>query len=173
MSKWSLSMMWILLHDSYSLFDYEVEGCYNISMVNEIEARVGTGGAPPKIGIFIRDFLREHGEASPAEVHRAYKRTFKGSKTTKKLPYRLGTYQSHTVYIQGLSVAGLVEKFSRDGDIADFRGEDSIVPRTTTIRLTDKGERAPGYVWEHPLRLYYRPFDWEYERYGGYIKAKE
>jgi len=124
----------------------------------------------PKIGLFIREFLRQHGEASPAEIHRGYKITYRGLKTTKGNIYKLGTYQSHAVYIAGLVIAGLVERVEDSGDGARFRGEDSVAPERTLVRLTSKGERASDYVWSHPLRLWYRPYEWERDVHSEYIR---
>ena len=131
------------------------------------EERIDT----PKIGLFVRSYLQEHREGSPTDIHKAYKSTYRGQKTSKGNIYRLGTYQSHAVYIAGLVVAGLVERVEDSGNGARFRGDDSVAPERTLVRLTRKGERANDYVWSHPLRLYYRPYEWEYETYGEYIKS--
>ena len=125
----------------------------------------------PQIGIFIRNFLRQHREASPAEIHRSYKDTYRGQKTSKGNIYKLGTYQSHAVYIAGLVQAGLVERLEEGGDGARFRGDDSVAPERSLVKLTSKGERAGSYVWDHPLRLWYRPYDWEVDTYREYIKS--
>ena len=140
-------------------------------MVEDIEVRMGTGGQPPKIGIFIRNFLREVGEAYPSEIHKAYKTTFRGQKTTKGERYRLGTYRSHLVYIRGLARAGLIERTNHT-EPSNNPKADPIQPLEERVyfRLTSKGETASDYVWTHPLRLWYKPFDWEYATYGNYIK---
>jgi len=142
-----------------------------ITMVDK-EARLGMGGAPPKIGIFIRDFLVNVDEASPTEIHKAYKREFKGVKTLRGRPYRLGTYRSHVVYIRALARADLVERTGRTEEPSDPIGNpiiDDLEPRVY-FRLTSKGRRAPDMVWLHPLRLFYYPYDWERAPYGEYIK---
>lgn len=36
------------------------------------------------------------------------------------------------------------------------------------LRLTQKGELAPNYVWHRPLRMYYRPHEWEAEGFTMY-----
>jgi len=127
---------------------------------------------PPPLGVFIRDFLREHGEGSPTDIHQEYKRTYRGAKTTKGNIYRLGTYRSQLVYIRSLARAGLIERTERseeaDNPIGDPIHED-LEPKVY-FRLTRKGDRAPEYVWNHPLRLWYRPFEWEYATYGEYIR---
>ena len=141
-------------------------------MVEDTEARMGTGGASPKVGIFIRDFLINVDEASPTEIHQAYKTTFKGTKTLKKHPYRLGTYRSHLVYIRALARAGLLERSGRVEEPYNVIGDpirDDLEPKVY-FRLTSKGRRAPEMVWLHPLRLWYSPYDWEREVYGSYIK---
>ena len=141
-------------------------------MVEDIEARMGTGGQPPKIGLFIRNFLREHGEASPTGIHQAYKATFRGTKTLKKRPYRLGTYRSHLVYIRSLARTGLIERTGKIEEPYDPKGDpirDDLEPKVY-FRLSDKGRGAPDVIWLHPLRLFYYPYDWERTPYGNYIK---
>jgi len=128
---------------------------------------------PPPLGVFIRDYLREHGEGSPSVIHQEYKRTYRGVKTSKGIPYRLGTYRSQLVYIRSLARIGLIERSGREEESRDPTGDpirEDLEPKVY-FRLTRKGERAPGYVWDHPLRLWYRPFDWEYATYGNYIKS--
>lgn len=136
------------------------------------ERRLGAGGAPPPLGIFIRDFLREHRESSPTDIHQAYKREYRGAKTSKGNPYRIGTYRSQLVYIRSLARIGLIERTERvevgDDPIGDPIRED-LEPKVF-FRLTGKGERAGDYVWSHPLRLWYRPYEWEYEMYRDYIR---
>lgn len=140
-------------------------------MVENNETGMGIGGAPPKIGLFIRDYLKEHGDSSPASIHREYKRVYRGRLTTKGNRYRLGTYQSHVVYMSGLIAMGLLERVGESKGGIDFRGESPEVPERIKVGLTPKGSAAPDYVWDHPLRLYYNPFDWEREVYGEYIRA--
>jgi len=140
-------------------------------MVDE-EARLGMGGAPPKIGIFIRDFLTNVDEANATEIHQAYKSTFRGVKTLRGRSYRLGTYRSHLVYVRSLARAGLLERTGRVEEPYDAIGapiRDDLEPRVY-FKLTSKGRRAPDMVWLHPLRLWYSPYDWERQPYGDYIK---
>ena len=134
------------------------------------EKRIDTSTDTPKIGLFIRDFLRQHEEASPSDIHRSYKDTYRGLKTPKGNTRKLGTYQSHVVYISGLVMAGLVERVENGKGEVRFRGDDNVVIEKIHIRLTDKGKWANNYVWSHPLRLWYRPFFWERENYREYIK---
>ena len=137
-------------------------------MVKERELE---GTRVPPLGVFIRDFLREHGEGYPSGVHQAYKADYRGWKTSKGNFYRLGTYRSHLVYMRGLARMGLIERTGRLEESDDPKVElIAPVEERVYFRLTSKGKRAPDYVWTHPLRLYYRPFDWEYTTYGDYIK---
>ena len=127
---------------------------------------------PLPLGVFIRDYLREHGSGSPTDIHQSYKTTYKGAKTSKGYIYRIGTYRSQLVYIRSLARMGLIERTGEveagDNPIGDPIRED-LDPKVY-FRLTRKGERAPEYVWAHPLRLWYRPFSWEHETYDNYIK---
>ena len=139
-------------------------------MVNE-EARMGLGGQPPKIGLFIRNFLREAGEAYPSEIHKAYKVIHKGRKTLKKRTYRVCTYNSFITYVSKLVLAGLVERTGRTEESDNPKAMALDYPERVYIRLTGKGRAAPDWTWLHPLRLYYYPWNWEKVEYREYIKA--
>jgi len=153
-------------------FDSEVKKLYNsIEMVGDVNnIRMGMGGAPPKIGIFIRDYLRERGESYPSEIHRAYKSSYKGQRTLKGRTYRLCTYNSFMVYMSKLVLAGLVERTGRT-EISDNPKASALdYPGRVYVRLTPKGERAPDFIWLHPLRIWYYPLEWEkidYREYAG------
>ena len=127
---------------------------------------------PPPLGMFIRGYLLQHREGSPTEIHQEYKNSHRGAITSKGRPYKLGTYRSQLVYIRSLARIGLLERSGRveDGNnpIGDPIRED-LDPKVY-FRLTSKGRNAPEYVWAHPLRLWYKPFSWEYDTYGNYIK---
>ena len=138
-------------------------------MVDE-GARLGMGEAPPKVGVFIGDYLREHGESYPSEIHRAYKDIYRGLKTQKKRTYRVCTYNSFVTYMSKLILAGLVERTGRTEESDNPKAEALQYPERVYIRLTGKGERAPDYVWDRPLRLWYKPFDWEYASFREYIR---
>jgi len=127
---------------------------------------------PPTVGIYIRDYLRASGPASATEIHREYKRAYKMWLSTSKVKgYRLSHYSSFAAYMSGLARAGLVEKTGEVEESDDVRTGHLLSPDRVYLRLTSKGERAPNYVWMHPLRLYYRPLDWERRDYGQYIRG--
>ena len=129
--------------------------------------------APPPLGMFVRDYLREHGEGSPSVIHQEYKNTYRGAKTSKGYVYRLGTYRSQLVYIRSLARIGLIERTGDTEESSNPIGNpirEDLEPKVY-FRLTRKGERAPDYVWDHPLRLWYRPFSWEITTYGEYIRG--
>jgi len=128
------------------------------------------GGAPPKVGMFIRDFLREHRESYPSEIHREYKSTYRGQKTLKGRTYRLCTYNSFMTYVSKLILAGLVERTGRTEVSDNPKAEALGYPERTYVRLTPKGERAINFIWFHPLRIYYHPQDWERKDYREYVK---
>ena len=168
--------MWILFVNKWNLirarltkrlgFDIMI---MEISMVEE--RRMGLGGAPPKVGIFIRDYLREHEESYPSEIHREYKRTYKGHKTLGGRKYRVCTYNSFMTYVSKLILADLIERTDRTEPSNNPKAMALDYPERVYIRLTDKGERAPSFVWLHPLRIWYYPLDWEKVDYGEYIKG--
>jgi len=141
-------------------------------MAGDEEVKGDTKGVVPALGIFIRDYLREADAASPSEVHQAYKTSFRGWKTSKGNPYRLGTYRSHLVYMRSLARAGLIIRNGHTEPSYDPKGgpiREDLEPKVY-FKLTSKGERAPEMVWIHPLRLYYSPYDWERAQYHEYIK---
>jgi len=140
-------------------------------MVEDIEARLGGGGRPPTTGIFIRDFLREHGESYPSEIHRAYKETYRGVTTLGGRKYRIGTYNSFAVYMSKLILAGLVERTGRHEESDNPKAAALEYPERTYIRLTSKGERAIDFIWMHPLRIWYYPLSWELEEYREYTRS--
>jgi len=140
-------------------------------MVGDTKARLGMGGAPPTIGIFIRDFLRDHEESYPSEIHREYKRTYKGHRTLGGRKYRVCTYNSFMTYVSKLILADLIERTNRTEPSDNPKARALDYPERVYIRLTDKGERAPRFVWLHPLRIWYYPLDWEKVDYGEYVKG--
>ena len=139
-------------------------------MVEDTEARMGTGGASPKVGVFIRDFLREVGESYPSEIHQAYKSTYRERRTLKGRTFRLCTYNSFMTYISKLILTGLVERTGRTEVSDNPKARALEYPERIYVRLTHKGEMAPSFVWLHPLRIYYYPQDWERADYGEYVK---
>jgi len=141
-------------------------------MVIEAGARLGTGGRPPTIGLFIRDFLRENGEGYASGMHKAYKEAYRGQLTLGGKKYRLSTYNSFAIYASMLVNAGLLERTNHVERSDNPKGEPLDYPERVYLRLSRKGEGAMDYVWMHPLRLWHRPFDWEWEYYGEYIKPK-
>ena len=122
------------------------------------------------MGIFIRDYLREHGEAYPSEIHRAYKDIYRGGRTLKGRRYRVSTYNSFMSYISKLVLTGLVERTGRTEESDNPKARALEYPERIYVRLTHKGEMAPSFVWLHPLRIYYYPQDWERADYGEYVK---
>ena len=141
-------------------------------MVEERETELEVISPPPKVGMFIRDYLREHSEVYPSEVHREYKKVFKDRKTQKKRTYRVGTYNSFMAYVSKLILAGLIE---RTGDTQESDNPKAMAleyPERIFIRLTSKGEEAPNFIWMHPLRLWYYPLSWELDEYRDYVKPK-
>ena len=145
---------------------------YRGKMVEEGEVTLGIGGKPPQVGMFIRDFLRGKGESYPSEIHRAYKMAYRGWPTLSGRKYRLGTYNSFAVYMSKLVLCGLVERTGKYQQSNHPYAEALEYPERTYIKLTEKGRRAPDYVWIHPLRMWYRPWDWEIADYGNYIKPR-
>ncbi len=126
----------------------------------------------PKIGLFVRDYLRLNKMGNPSAIHRLYKETYRGYKTQKKKTYRLCTYNSFMAYMNGLACAKLVKKVDGTTPSLELRSDKLKGDQLVYVGLTQKGNRAPDYVWEHPLRLWYRPYDWEKNMYSLYIKKE-
>ena len=141
-----------------------------MSKMVEDESRLSIEEAPPKVGVFIRDYLREHDESYSSQIHRAYKGAYKGLKTQRKRTYRVCTYNSFMTYVSKLILTGLIERTGRTEESDNPKAEALEYPERVFIRLTSKGERAIDFIWLHPLRLYYYPQDWEKVDYGEYIK---
>ena len=127
---------------------------------------------PPIVGVFIRDHLRERGSAYASEIHRTYKELRKEYRALSKRRARAGTYNSFASYMSKLILAGLVEKTGKHEESNHRLAEALEYPERVYLRLTDKGRRAPDYVWLHPLRLWYRPYDWERIDYREFIKDR-
>lgn len=136
-------------------------------MVNELRTE---GGAPKGTGLFIRDYLREHNEAYPSEVHKAYKDAYRGLKTLKGRTRRLGTYNSFMTYVSKLILAGLVERTGKVEESDNPKARALEYPERIYVRLTHKGERALDFIWLHPLRIFYYPLDWERVSHRDYTK---
>lgn len=108
---------------------------------------------PIVLGLFIRSYLLERGEAYPYEVYRAYREALKelGSR-------RRASYQSVRNYFWWLASLGL---------IAPSRTEPSSNPALKEprryYRLTSKGLATPptALEWVNPRRALYRE---SYER---------
>ena len=137
----------------------------------EEEAGPATWSKPPRLGVFIRDFLRWEGESYAEEIHRAYKLAHRGWPTTKGGKYHLSTYNSFACYVSKLGLCGLVEKCGRVEESDNPRARALDYPERVYLRLTRKGERAPDYVWFAPLRIWYYPFSWEREEHREYVKG--
>lgn len=133
-------------------------------------SRLGTGGKPPRTGIFIRDHLRDRGESYAGEIHRTYKEAHRGWTTTRGNRYRLSTYNSFAIYIAKLVIAGLLERTGRKEESDHPKSGALDYPERVYLRLSDKGRRASDYVWGRPLRIWYKPLDWERVEYSSYIQ---
>lgn len=129
--------------------------------------------APPRRGMFTRDFLREYGESSPADIHRSYRTLYKGRVTSRGTKYRLGTYNSWMAYLSRLIIAGLVEYTEREEMSRFPQAEQLTHPEKVFVKLTDKGLEAPDYVWAAPTRIWRKPFDWELVQYADYIDPEK
>ena len=134
-------------------------------MVEEVEIREHY-----TVGIFIRDFLQQHSESYSSEIHKAYKESYRGLKTQKKRTYRLCTYNSFMTYVSKLILTGLVKRTGKTEESDNLKAEALDYPERVYIKLTIKGKRAPTFIWQHPLRIYYYPQDWEKAEYGAYVR---
>ena len=125
---------------------------------------------PLNVGEFIHQFLISHEEAYPSEIHRQYKMERKVTKTLKNTKYRSSTYHSFMVYVSKLILTGLIERTGRTEESTNQISAALEYPERVYVRLSLKGRNAPDYVWVHPLRLWYNPFDWERATFRDYIK---
>ena len=135
---------------------------------------------PKKAGIFIYEFLTENGATSPSEIHTAYKAHYREFRTLKGKKFRVGTYHSFLIYMRGLERAGLVRKVAGKDPVESPKVAPISTPllqavrpvNRTRVNLTPKGAKAPRFVWEHPIRLWDRPDQWERESYPRYTKTE-
>lgn len=126
---------------------------------------------PPKVGVFIRDFLASQGESYASEIHSEYKKARRRWDFTEGKRTRVSTYSSFAAYISKLALMGLLEKTGKVEESDDPRAEMLTHPERVYLRLTEKGKRAPDVVWWSPLRIYYHPHDWELRQYRDYVKG--
>lgn len=131
------------------------------------------GGRPPFTGLFIRDYLNTYSEASPAEMHRAYKKALDseielrisawrvGHPTRKRIPkikLHKARFHSFEAYVMKLVNKGLLEPTGRvrertPEDIADA-GLGGRLPEVKTralYRLTALGHTATP--WLNPSKM--------------------
>jgi hypothetical protein len=96
-------------------------------------------------GLFIRQYLLEHGEAHPSEIHRALREEYylvnQGRRRKEKI--RPPTFQSFMRYMGQMRYFGLVEFSGREESI-----EKSEVPWLSEgtvryYRLSDRGKMTP------------------------------
>lgn len=127
---------------------------------------------PPKVGMIIRNHLFEIKRDYISNIHIHYKSLYRGYKTTAGKVTKLCTYNSFAMYVHGLIIAGLLKATRSRQRTTNPKAYNLGYPKVTFVELTSKGKRAPDYVWEHPLRLWYRPYQWEYERYSEYISTE-
>jgi len=123
------------------------------------------------LGLFIKDYLTEHGEACQQDIHESYRNTLReiyeraGRRFTKMDGRK---YHSFTRFFSFLKQLDFVEVSGKEEpSIFQERFKESyperempvkISPRTY-YKLTDEGEKAPDVDWSNPLRTLYPKFD--------------
>lgn len=117
-------------------------------------------------GIYIKDYLNQHGSASVAEIHQSYKEAIDLANLKADKGWRRPTYASFYVYCRHLMVLGMIEKVGEEttwgienpermGFIErDTRTKELRIHKGATkvlYRMTDKG-MADDASWQDPIR---------------------
>lgn len=119
----------------------------------------GRAASPVRTGLFIRQYLSEHGEAYQAEIHRALKETIKSVNEGMGRHIHPPTYESFGKYFRQLVRLGLIELTGREE-------ETEVIPELSSMRKKQVGSRTT-YSVVTSMRRYYRltgkgsEADWE------------
>jgi len=118
----------------------------------------GRAASTVRTGMFIRQYLLAHGEASIIEIHQAFKDAIKAENANRKRPIRKPTYESFSKYFRNLRTLGLVEFIGREettmkAGLLSIRGT-AIVPSVKRFyRLTALGAVDPANDgWYDPIK---------------------
>jgi len=110
----------------------------------------GRGGSPYRPGLFVKQFLHEHGEACAADIFYELKRDLEHINMERlkngDQPIRGGTYNSFAKYFHWFKLLGLVEPTDkREAAQYDFLKERRF------YQLTGKG-LSEVQAWADPVR---------------------
>lgn len=123
------------------------------------------------LGLFIKDYLIEHGEACQQDIHESYRDALRemyeraGRRFTKMDGRK---YHSFTRFFSFLKQLGFVEVSGKEEPsifqerFKEFYLEREMperIPPRTYYKLTDKGKKASDVDWSNPLRTLYPHFD--------------
>jgi hypothetical protein len=116
----------------------------------------GRAGSEHRPGVFTRDYLMQHSEASCADVFHALRKNLERINTERieidELPIRGCTYNSFAKYWHWFKLLGLIEPTGRrEPSIYNFLEEKRL------YRLTDKG-RTEEKAWQDPVRTAHPEF---------------
>lgn len=123
------------------------------------------------LGLFIKDYLTEQGEACQQDIHESYRNKLReiyesaGKRFTRQDRMK---YHSFTRFFYFLKQLGFVEESGKE-ETSSFQefyskahpGEEvpREIPPRVYYRLTDKGKTASDVAWSNPLRALYPKFD--------------
>jgi len=123
------------------------------------------------LGLFIKVYLIEHGEACQQDIHEGYRDKLReiyelhGRRFTKQDRMK---YHSFTRFFYFLKQLGFAEESGKE-EVSSFQElyskahpEEEIpgeIPPRVYYRLTDKGGKASDVDWSNPLRALYPKFD--------------
>jgi len=128
----------------------------------------GRAASEIRTGVFIRDYLEEHGEACIIEVHRALKAAWAeiNLKRRKEDRYKPPIYESFAKYFRHFITLGLVEftkevemEFPPEGGLLSIRDGRIVTSKRRFYRVSPKGH-ADAESWLDPIKALssiYRP----------------
>lgn len=122
----------------------------------QITAGWGRSASSHRPGLFIKQHLTEHAEASAADVYRALAERIellnKERITAGDQPLRRPNYSSFSRYVHWFLILGLIERTGKEAPASyDF------LHKKVFLRLTNKGKSETD-AWKDPIRASHPEF---------------
>jgi len=131
----------------------------------QVERQRGRRRYPINLGLFIKEYLLEHGRGTQTDIHYAYKEALRetferaGIRFTKFERSRYHSFVRQFHFLKQLGWVAAVEE--EPSALQEYHPE---APPRVYYELTDKGRRAADFEWSSPLRTLYPQFDAKYFR---------
>lgn len=111
----------------------------------------GRGGSAAFVGRGTRNYLLEHGQASPTEIHQYINGILSVATTGSGDPWRRSTWKSHWNWFRLLVAAGLVEKVGTRDEVPT---KAPFLVHQTLYQLTNKGRQQED-LWTNVRKTLY------------------